>query len=100
MKETWLTGKGRSTTIAATPDDGKSQRKRRYQHCMGNCERVTDTNRLVTIIKPTPRTKEPECNPNPNIYIDGEWREIGRERERDRAQQEGGERDRDTNSAR
>ena len=30
MKETGLTGKGRSTTIAATPDDGKSQRKRRY----------------------------------------------------------------------
>ena len=29
MKETWLTGKRRSTTIAATPDDGKSQRKRR-----------------------------------------------------------------------
>ena len=29
MKETGLTGKGRSTTIAATPDDGKSQRKRR-----------------------------------------------------------------------
>ena len=29
MKETGLTGKRRSTTIAATPDDGKSQRKRR-----------------------------------------------------------------------
>ena len=29
MKETGLTGKIRSTTIAATPDDGKSQRKRR-----------------------------------------------------------------------
>ena len=29
MKETVLTGKRRSTTIAATPDDGKSQRKRR-----------------------------------------------------------------------
>ena len=28
MKETGLTGKRRSTTIAATPDDGKSQRKR------------------------------------------------------------------------
>ena len=27
MKETGLTGKRRSTTIAATPDDGKSQRK-------------------------------------------------------------------------
>ena len=29
MKETGLTGKRRLTTIAATPDDGKSQRKRR-----------------------------------------------------------------------
>ena len=29
MKETGLTGKRRSTTIAATPDDGNSQRKRR-----------------------------------------------------------------------
>ena len=29
MKETGLTRKRRSTTIAATPDDGKSQRKRR-----------------------------------------------------------------------
>ena len=29
MKETGLTGKVRSTTIAATPDDGKSHRKRR-----------------------------------------------------------------------
>ena len=29
MKETGLTGKRRSTTIAATPHDGKSQRKRR-----------------------------------------------------------------------
>ena len=28
MKETWLTGKRRSTTIAATPDDEKRQRKR------------------------------------------------------------------------
>ena len=27
MKETGLTGKRRSTIIAATPDDGKSQRK-------------------------------------------------------------------------
>ena len=33
MKETGLTGKGRSTTIAATPDDGKSQRKRRIRLC-------------------------------------------------------------------
>ena len=31
MKETGLTGKRRSTTIAATPDDGKSQRKRREE---------------------------------------------------------------------
>ena len=31
MKETGLTGKRRSTTIAATPDDGKSQRKRRRE---------------------------------------------------------------------
>ena len=31
MKETGLTGKRRSTTIAATPDDGKSQRKRVYR---------------------------------------------------------------------
>ena len=29
MKETGLTGKRRSATITATPDDGKSQRKRR-----------------------------------------------------------------------
>ena len=29
MKETGLTGRRRSTTIAATPDDGNSQRKRR-----------------------------------------------------------------------
>ena len=29
MKEAGLTGKRRSTTIAATPDDGNSQRKRR-----------------------------------------------------------------------
>ena len=29
MKETGLTGKRRSTTIEATPDDGKSQRERR-----------------------------------------------------------------------
>ena len=29
MKETGLAGKRRSTTIAATPDDGNSQRKRR-----------------------------------------------------------------------
>ena len=29
MKETGLTGKRRSTTIAATPDDGNSQKKRR-----------------------------------------------------------------------
>ena len=39
MKETGLTGKRRSTTIAATPDDGKSQRKRRimfyfYRNCI------------------------------------------------------------------
>ena len=27
MKETGLTGKGRSTTIAATPDDGKARGK-------------------------------------------------------------------------
>ena len=36
MKETGLTGKRRSTTIAATPDDGNSQRKRRrrnWAHC-------------------------------------------------------------------
>ena len=33
MKETGLTGKGRSTTIAATPCDGKSQRKRRLSSC-------------------------------------------------------------------
>ena len=32
MKETGLTGKRRSTTIAATPDDGNSQRKRRRRH--------------------------------------------------------------------
>ena len=32
MKETGLTGKRRSTTIAATPDDGKSQGKRRRRH--------------------------------------------------------------------
>ena len=32
MKETGLTGKRRSTTIAATPDDGNSQRKRRGDH--------------------------------------------------------------------
>ena len=31
MKETGLTGKRRSTSIAATPDDGKSQRKRRRE---------------------------------------------------------------------
>ena len=31
MKEPGLTGKRRSTTIAATPDDGKSQRKRRLE---------------------------------------------------------------------
>ena len=29
MKETGITGKRQSTTIAATPDDGNSQRKRR-----------------------------------------------------------------------
>ena len=29
MKETGLTGKRRSKTIGATPDDGNSQRKRR-----------------------------------------------------------------------
>ena len=29
MRETGLTGKRRSTAIAATPDDGNSQRKRR-----------------------------------------------------------------------
>ena len=33
MKETGLTGKRRSTTIAATPDDGKSQRKRSVKCC-------------------------------------------------------------------
>ena len=33
MKETGLTGKGRSTTIAATPDDGKSQRKKEEELC-------------------------------------------------------------------
>ena len=27
MKETWLTGKRRSTTITATPDDGKARGK-------------------------------------------------------------------------
>ena len=31
MKETGLTGKKRSTTIAATPDDGNSQRKRKEE---------------------------------------------------------------------
>ena len=36
MKETGLTGKGRSTTIAATPDDGKSQRKRRRRRTIQN----------------------------------------------------------------
>ena len=35
MKETGLTGKRRSTTIAATPDDGKSQRKRRRGGAVG-----------------------------------------------------------------
>ena len=35
MKETGLTGKRRSITIAATPDDGNSQRKRRC-HDTGN----------------------------------------------------------------
>ena len=34
-----VTGKRRSTTIAATPDDGKSQRKRRR----GTCDIVADT---------------------------------------------------------
>ena len=29
MNETGLTGKRRPTTVAATPDDGNSQRKRR-----------------------------------------------------------------------
>ena len=29
MKETWLTEKRRSTTIAATPDDGKTRGKER-----------------------------------------------------------------------
>ena len=39
MKETGLTGKRRSTTIAATPDDGKSQRKRRRRRreCLRSC---------------------------------------------------------------
>ena len=32
MKETGLTGKIRSTTIAASPDDGNSQRKRRRRY--------------------------------------------------------------------
>ena len=36
MKETRLTGKGRSTTIAATPDDGKCQRKRRRRRTIQN----------------------------------------------------------------
>ena len=40
MKETGLTGKRRSTTIAATPDDGKSQRKRRSE-CVSH-ERTVD----------------------------------------------------------
>ena len=35
MKETGLTGKRRSTTIAATPDDGNSQRKRRSEPLIG-----------------------------------------------------------------
>ena len=38
MKETGLTGKRRSTIIAATPDDGKSQRKRRRR--IGECVSV------------------------------------------------------------
>ena len=37
MKETGLTGKRRSTTIAATPDDGKSQRKRRRRRRKCSC---------------------------------------------------------------
>ena len=37
MKETGLTGKRRSTTIAATPDDGKSQRKRRRSELVSKC---------------------------------------------------------------
>ena len=36
MKETGLTGKRRSTTIATTPDDGNSQRKRRLTKAMFN----------------------------------------------------------------
>ena len=50
MKETGLTGKRRSTTIAATPDDGKSQRKRRRYdfikkkcNCNLNLIRITGT---------------------------------------------------------
>ena len=37
MKEIGLTGKRRSTTIAATPDDGNSQRKRRRSVCVCVC---------------------------------------------------------------
>ena len=44
MKETGFTGKRRSTTIAATPYDGNSQRKRRshsrlYLHMRAKCGR-------------------------------------------------------------
>ena len=41
MKETGLTGKRRSTTIAANPDDGKSQRKRRRSNMLVADQQVT-----------------------------------------------------------
>ena len=43
MKETGLTGNRRSTTIAATPDDGNIQRKRRRLHC----NTIVDYNRFT-----------------------------------------------------
>ena len=43
MKETGLTGKRRSTTIAATPDDGNSQRKRRRLTYSMGAWRLTPT---------------------------------------------------------
>ena len=45
MKETGLTGKRLSTTIAATPDDGNSQRKRRRRKLEIN------TNYKMTLMK-------------------------------------------------
>ena len=51
MKETGVTGKRRSTTIAPTPDDGNSQRKRKKNSDTINILHLLNAGRTEPLFK-------------------------------------------------